>query len=591
PLALLALLARRRQRAALVAAATVGFVVVAQPALADDNILLSVFDPTPATTSHGFQLQSPEVGKHGDWVGTAVFSYAADPLLHLASEGGQHGVITSSTLVELGGAVAMLGRFELGARMPIYAQDGEARGDRLMEYTADPVSGTAAGDLTVHGKALLLRRDLAGNGALQLGATFQITLPTATAGQLTGVDDPSARIIGLASLVPGAFANRLTLSANAGVVIRAAAEYRNLEQKSGFAWGLGASLRVADPLWVAGEVFGDLVPAGRETMEGTAVTLSPIEWLAGLRWRPDHRFLISIAGGRGLTSAAGAPALRGVLALTFAPRADKLRPIHAPLPPPPDVDRDGDGMFDRVDGCPEAAEDLDLYDDTDGCPDLDNDGDGVPDTADRCALDPEDMDGFEDDDGCPELDNDKDGIADTVDRCPMEAEDKDGFEDTDGCLDADNDRDGIVDADDACPREQEVINGNQDHDGCPDRGDGLVVLSADRMELLDMIQFQGGTKLAKASLNLLGQVAATLRAHPELLRIRVTSHVHPRDRKDQELSEQRAEAVREWLVQWGIDGSRIDVRGFGSTKPLVPASQRGAASANDRIELIIMEKK
>ncbi len=48
----------------------------------------------------------------------------------------------------------------------------------------------------------------------------------------------------------------------------------------------------------------------------------------------------------------------------------------------------------------------------------DRDGDGVPDDTDKCPDDPEDRDGFEDDDGCPDPDNDGDGVLDTQDKCP-----------------------------------------------------------------------------------------------------------------------------------------------------------------------------
>jgi outer membrane protein OmpA-like peptidoglycan-associated protein len=118
------------------------------------------------------------------------------------------------------------------------------------------------------------------------------------------------------------------------------------------------------------------------------------------------------------------------------------------------------------------------------------------------------------------------------------------------------------------------------------------VLSPDRLELLEAIQFSG-TKLGKASFNALGQVAATLRAHKEIVRIRLGSHVQPtrNAETDLELSQKRADAVRDWLVQWGIAPARLEARGFGGTKPLVPPSQRGAAQINDRLELVILERK
>ena len=65
-------------------------------------------------------------------------------------------------------------------------------------------------------------------------------------------------------------------------------------------------------------------------------------------------------------------------------------------------DRDGDGIADSVDRCPDAPEDIDGYQDADGCPDPDQDRDGIPDAADKCPNEPETFNGFEDTDGCPD---------------------------------------------------------------------------------------------------------------------------------------------------------------------------------------------
>jgi outer membrane protein OmpA-like peptidoglycan-associated protein len=67
---------------------------------------------------------------------------------------------------------------------------------------------------------------------------------------------------------------------------------------------------------------------------------------------------------------------------------------------------------------------------------MDRDGDGIPDELDKCPDQPEDKDGFEDEDGCPDPDNDKDGIPDTADACPNEPETVNGFQDEDGCPDS-----------------------------------------------------------------------------------------------------------------------------------------------------------
>jgi outer membrane protein OmpA-like peptidoglycan-associated protein len=134
----------------------------------------------------------------------------------------------------------------------------------------------------------------------------------------------------------------------------------------------------------------------------------------------------------------------------------------------PEPDNDKDGIADKIDKCPNFAEDMDGFEDNDGCPEPDNDKDGIFDSADQCPNLPEDVDGFRDSDGCPDIDNDMDGIPDQNDKCPNTPEDIDGFEDSDGCPDFDNDKDGITDKKDKCPDTPETFNGYEDDDGCPD---------------------------------------------------------------------------------------------------------------------------
>lgn len=100
----------------------------------------------------------------------------------------------------------------------------------------------------------------------------------------------------------------------------------------------------------------------------------------------------------------------------------------------------------------------------------DRDGDGVLDTEDLCP----DEGGVTFFRGCPigwaapVLDSDQDDLPNNKDACFDQAEDKDGFEDEDGCPEPDNDQDTILDGDDSCPNEPETVNGVLDGDGCPD---------------------------------------------------------------------------------------------------------------------------
>ena len=98
----------------------------------------------------------------------------------------------------------------------------------------------------------------------------------------------------------------------------------------------------------------------------------------------------------------------------------------------------------------------------------DPDMDGVSGANDLCKNIPEDIDSFQDQDGCPDFDNDNDGIYDNQDLCPDSAEDFDNFRDDDGCPDLDNDKDGVLDTKDLCPNNKETINSFKDDDGCPD---------------------------------------------------------------------------------------------------------------------------
>ena len=160
------------------------------------------------------------------------------------------------------------------------------------------------------------------------------------------------------------------------------------------------------------------------------------------------------------------------------------------------ADRDGDGVRDRDDLCPDNAEDVDGFQDEDGCPDYDNDMDGVPDALDSAPNDPEDYDGFEDGDGAPDRDNDEDGVPDRDDLCPDEAEDMDGHNDDDGCPDdfTDRDGDGVEDALDGCPDEAEDADGFEDDDGCPENDNDLDGLPDDRDECPDEAEDYDGVE-------------------------------------------------------------------------------------------------
>jgi len=64
---------------------------------------------------------------------------------------------------------------------------------------------------------------------------------------------------------------------------------------------------------------------------------------------------------------------------------------------------------------------------------MDRDGDGIPDVEDACPDVPEDKDGIQDEDGCPEEDADSDKIPDTEDRCPTVPGPRNDIAERNGC--------------------------------------------------------------------------------------------------------------------------------------------------------------
>jgi outer membrane protein OmpA-like peptidoglycan-associated protein len=211
--------------------------------------------------------------------------------------------------------------------------------------------------------------------------------------------------------------------------------------------------------------------------------------------------------------------------------------------------------------------------------DRDRDQDGVPDQDDVCQHVAEDLDGFEDDDGCPEADNDGDGIADAWDRCPTTAEDFDQVADSDGCPEDDEDADAIADSDDACPEAAEDFDGFEDDDGCPESG---VAGVADRQrrapETSDSYAIYFDTDLAVLTLTAMEQLRQIASIALDTGRgLHIVGHADERGDSalNATLSEQRANAARGALIEAGVSPDRITMSGEGSSQPIAPSTEFG----------------
>ena len=86
----------------------------------------------------------------------------------------------------------------------------------------------------------------------------------------------------------------------------------------------------------------------------------------------------------------------------------------------------------------------------------------------------------------------------------------------------------------------------------------------------------------------LARVGGIISGHPGL-RLEVEGHTDSvgGDDYNQRLSEQRGEAVREYLTKQGMQGSSVTARGFGKTQPVASNDTASGRQQNRRVEMVI----
>ncbi len=245
-----------------------------------------------------------------------------------------------------------------------------------------------------------------------------------------------------------------------------------------------------------------------------------------------------------------------------------LAGLRFALSGPPD--RDGDGVPDAQDACPDSPRGVQV--DESGC-ERDADGDGVPDSRDKCPN--TERGRVVDADGCAH-DEDGDGVEDGRDRCPGTPPDT--TVDSDGCA-KDTDGDGVGDIDDECPhtpRGTEVMS-----NGC----------GASQSVVLKGVNFEHDRAvLLPQAREILDQVVQILADAPGF-DIEVQGHTDSvgSDAYNLNLSRARAVAVRNYLVDHGIDAGRLHAKGYGESEPIASNDTAEGRARNRRVELKILE--
>jgi outer membrane protein OmpA-like peptidoglycan-associated protein len=202
-------------------------------------------------------------------------------------------------------------------------------------------------------------------------------------------------------------------------------------------------------------------------------------------------------------------------------------------------DRDGDGVVDEKDECPDSAGPIALI----GCPD--RDGDGVADKHDRCP----DVKGSPNFQGCPAPDSDGDSVNDDEDKCPL-------------------------------------VPGLRSNYGCPPINPVYITSvnhAADRIFFV-----RAKAIIEKNSLPELDRVV-TILLQDSTLRLRIEGNTDSEgtDERNERLSMRRARAVYFYLQKQGIAGTRLDYIGYGSKHPIAPNETREGMAQNRRVEMVL----
>ncbi|MEW6432681.1 MAG: OmpA family protein [Myxococcota bacterium] len=521
--------------------------------------------------------------------------YEHDPLVYRAADGAVLArVVGSRFTLHLAGAWSPAKWLEVGLQIPVVVWQGNSSG--LSDVSVAAPQGTALGTPYLQARFGLLRET--DGKPLDLSLNVAVGVPLGSEAALTRDSTVSA----LPSIGAGKVLGSLVrVGANLGVTIRGNQPLSpgnpNARDTLGsqFDVGVGAttlgdglrgelSLRSAIPFTHA--------PAGTEVMLGARYPLGDFELygLAGpgfgrLPGTPVFRLLMGAAWVGGRKTAPPPPAC-----VEGAPYS---------LAECPDLDVDGDGVRNGADACPEvkgrAA--------TQGCPDADEDG--VVDAKDECPAvkGPAALNGCPDSDedglvdamdecpteagpserkGCPLKDSDGDGVLDDVDACPAVP----GVVERQGCPVPDTDGDGVADDVDNCPK----VMGVPENQGCPGEEKQLVVITREKLVIKDKVYFDTGkSKIQRRSFGLLNQVARILIEHPDVRRVVVEGHTDSRGAAEmnRKLSQDRAEAVKAYLVEHGVEATRLEAKGYGPDRPVADNGTAAGREQNRRVEFVI----
>ncbi|HTB72393.1 MAG TPA: thrombospondin type 3 repeat-containing protein [Polyangiaceae bacterium] len=319
------------------------------------------------------------------WNFAAWTQYSQDPVVFRNRGGQELRAIAHFIGLDVTGNVGLGDRVSIGFDVPVvFWQNGDAPLPVNL-VTDGTIASTALGDAAILGKVALLSNDRQGvRSGFGLSALGSVSLPTGGRSSFLSDGAVGGSLRLLAEYAVGIGAARVEL----GYAARWSHRMWPVETADGstygntIPWAVGAVIRP--------KVFATALDSGDRQLWEVAVhgwlpggPVAPFQVGAGpltpLLVAVDDRIALGhnrdtsllVGGELGLDKAVGVPTVRAVIAVQWAPRSH---------------DRDGDGVADDSDQCPDLPEDRDGIQDADGCPEDDADSDGVLDPDDACPL-------------------------------------------------------------------------------------------------------------------------------------------------------------------------------------------------------------
>ena len=113
-----------------------------------------------------------------------------------------------------------------------------------------------------------------------------------------------------------------------------------------------------------------------------------------------------------------------------------------------------------------------------------------------------------------------------------------------------------------------------------------------KIEIKEKVYFdKNKATIKKASNPLLDDVATIIKGNPGIGVVTIEGHTDDTGAADynQALSQKRADAVKAYLVEKGVEAARLEAKGYGEEKPIESNKTAKGREANRRVEFTLAQ--